>query len=277
MNSERGDTAAPEHRRRAGLAIVVSLFGAAACGQAVETSTRRAPAERSEISATLGLWATEPEFCTSRVWSVTDRAVIKPDGSSCLVEGRTAGLGGWSGQASCSGGPPAQISLVVSASVPETLLISGDAIQGPLRLVRCAPLGAEQPVRDPHQPIEAAAEIDRMIATGADGVSGLELKNNALLSRAWMRGGELIKVVEPIVGGAAAPGERAYYYRNGGELFFVRDEAGLFAFSGGRLTTAYRPDGRIIADIEGSEVRETAAALQRQGNTVARVARAGPG
>jgi hypothetical protein len=221
----------------------------------------------------VGLWAAEPRLCEQAFWTISRRSLTTDAGGRCALSAGQATANGWAARATCDTGASGSI-LLNTAGPASTLVVSGAPWPAPITLIRCpGNPQAEGAARDPHAALDAALAIDALLANRDGDVSVTRGPSNALVSAVWRRGGEIVKIVEPVVGGEHAGGERAYYFRPGEtEPFLVSDATGSYAFGEGRLVTAFNPRGAIVSELRTREESRTERRLLRQARTLRAVA-----
>lgn len=215
----------------------------------------------------VGRWAADPELCGRFGWRISSRAITSDSGVACALESLRPNAGGWTASASCVDDRGGVIELNPAPGDPATLVISGAPFAAPLDLVRCTP--GDPPARDPHAPLEAAAQVDLAIVSDPESIVSRTDENNAVVRRAWWRDGELLKIVEPTVGRGEGP-RRSYYFRPGeSEPFLIRSPEGAFAFADGRLMQVFSPEGEVLGELARQRLEEEA----RRGASGAEIAR----
>lgn len=220
------------------------------CGEREPGPETAVPVATEVLPASVtGRWAPEPELCNAMTWRVTGDAIISAGGVACALDSLRPSSRGWTAVATCADRAEGVIELSPSAGEPATLVVSGAPFAAPVTLVRCPAPGGAPPVRDPHAPLEAAAQTDLGIVTGAEGIVERRDPENAVVRAVWWRGGKLIKIVEPTVARDEGP-RRTYYFREGEQTpFLVRTPTAAFAYEDGRLMNVFTPEGEILGEL----------------------------
>lgn len=259
-------------------AALACLFGVAGCGQeapSVAESRAGAPATPASVGPPhyIGTWAAEPERCGKAVWSIIPGRLVTDAGGTCDLTQVQPTATGWVAQAACAGAPSGTIELNTTRSEPMSLVVSGAPWASPITLVKCPIAPGAETSRDPHTALDQARRLDTLIAQGGPSISERDVRNNALLSKIWRQDGQIIKMVEPIVGGEYGGGERAYYFRPGEmDPFLVSGPSGSYAYFQGRLVTTFSPEGEIIPELQTREESSQERGFLQQARTLRKLA-----
>lgn len=252
------------------LTALLLMLSCAACQDREAQERPSAPAAPLGPPAYVGVWAAQPDLCGRTVWRFSPTAMVAESGAACLMQDLRPDAGGWTGTVRCADTEPGIISLRLASDPAESLVVEAPFSAAPLTLVRCADPGEPATVVDPHGFLDRAVNTDLRIAARGEDVEVLRPVDNLLVRAVWRADGAIIKISEPLAGGAQAARERDYYFHDG-QLFLIRDPTGAFGFVGDRLVTRYSTSGAVLPEWQAGD-HPSAASLLRQAATVRRMA-----